>query len=199
MHGGLLIFLWLCLVALMQGLPLQWLAALLCALGVACACLAQQRAVRLLRRVRVLLAAIFVLFAWFTPGVLVVVDWPAISPTREGLLLAFEHAGRVVAVVLCVALLMATLSPSRLVGAIYALLRPFEVIGVPAARIAVRTLLVLEYVEGRPEGGWRHWLSSAETPTPHRSVCMPVERFGLRDWLVLVIGLLLLIGGWYLR
>ena len=196
MHGGLLIFLWLGAVALMQRIPPHWLGWLILILGVACFLRARERAVRLVKRVRVLLLAIVVLFAWFTPGTLVTVELPSLSPTVEGVMLAFEHAGRVLVVVLCVALLMESLSASRLVGALYALLRPFERLGLPAATIAVRTLLVLEYVEGKPAGGWRKWLLPAAEETNAAPVFMPVEPFRTYDWIILTVGLALLLSLW---
>lgn len=192
MHGGLLIFLWLGAVALMQRLPPPLLGWLVVILGVIAFMFARERARRLVRRVRILLVAIVVLFAWFSPGTLVIVDLPSLSPTLEGLMLAFEHAGRVLAVVLCVALLMQTLSASRLVGALYALLRPFERFGVPAATIAVRTLLVLEYVDGKPAGGWKRWLLPADAEVVAAPVLMPVEPFRSYDWIILTVGVALL-------
>lgn len=196
MHGGLVIFLWLGAVAVMQRLPPHWLGWLILILGIASLCHARARAVRLLRRVRVLLLAIVVLFAWFTPGTRVIVDLPSLSPTLEGLMLAFEHVGRVVVVVLCVALLMASFSASRLVGALYALLRPFERFGLPAGTIAVRTLLVLELVEGRPAGGWRTWLTPGDEVRDATPVLMPVEPFRGRDWIILALGIALLASLW---
>lgn len=189
MHGGLLIFLWLCAVGLMQRLPMVGLGGVVVFLCLAAAHYAPQLALRLVRRVRFLLLAIVVLFAWFTPGTLIVVELAQFGPTYEGVVLAAEHAGRVLAVVLCVALLMRYLSPDRLVGGLYALLRPFEPLGVPAARIAVRTLLVLEYVDSRPEAGWKQWLSPQKVET-HEPVQVPVEAFRGRDWAALAGGLL---------
>ncbi len=196
MHGGLLIFLWLGAVALMQRLPPHWLGWLILLLGLACMVFARARAIRLVRRVRMLLLAIIVLFAWFTPGTRVWVDFPSVSPTLEGSMLAFEHAGRVVAVVLCVALLMQHLSASRLVGALYALLQPFERVGLPAGRIAVRTLLVLEFVEGKGSGGWKKWLTSSNDETTLEPVHMPVEPFQARDWVILALGVAVLVSLW---
>lgn len=184
MHSGLLIAVWLLGVALLQWFPFVWLLGLLAVLAGCCAVFARARARRLVLRVRVLLLAIFILFAWFTPGTAVLIDWPSLSPTREGLMLALEHSARVLSVVLCVALLMQVLPPSRLVGGIHALLKVFEPVGFPASRVAVRTLLVLEYVDGDRSGGWRQWLFAAGEAR-HSVVEVPVEPFGFRDWAVL--------------
>lgn len=195
MHSGLLMALWLLSVALLQWIPLQWLMALLLALIAASVLLARTRARRLVLRVRVLLLVIFVLFAWFTPGTAMLMDWPVLSPTREGLVLALEQSARLLSVVLCVALLMQALPPSRLVGGIYALLKGLERFGLPASRVAVRTLLVLEYVDREKPGGWRQWLF-AEGESRHAVVEVPVEPFGLRNWLVLLMVILMLLGFW---
>lgn len=164
MHSGFLVLLWLVLAAGLQLIPLSGLTAVLVLSVFAAWRWAPRRAARLLRRVRILLAAICLFFGGFTPGEAVWIDWPNWSPTREGLLLAAEHAGRLVTVVLWVALLLEHLSTERLVGGLYALLRPLAVLGLPAERLAVRLLLVLRYVESAPAGAWRRWLEwPAET------------------------------------
>ncbi len=115
MHAGLLILLWVLGVGALQYLdpaPLL-LAVALCA--AAALALARARTLRLLRRVRVLLAAIVVLFAGFTPGEAVFIHWPALSPSREGLSLALTHASGLLAVVCCVALLLEYLPADRLI------------------------------------------------------------------------------------
>lgn len=128
------------------------------ALGVAAAVHSGARCARLLQRVRFLLLAIIVVFAGFTPGEALLGGWPELSPSREGVMLALVHAGRVLCVVFCVAMLMQILPNSRLVGGVYALLRPLEVFGFPADRVAVRILLVLDYVNAEHVGDWKTWL-----------------------------------------
>ncbi len=197
MHSGLLIFVWVFSVALLQFVPLVSLMVLLACLGLAGLMLAHARTRRLVLRIRILLFAIFVMFAWFTPGTAVFMDWPTISPSREGLLLAFEHSGRVLAVVLCVALLMQTLPPARLVGGIYALLRVFESVGLPSARIAVRTLLVLQYVESDRPVNWRDWLRDPGND-PQAPVDIPIEPLRVLDAVILVtsVAIFVLLGVW---
>ena len=162
MHSGLILILWLAAVASIQLLtPAALVVVVPCCL-VAAAVLARTRLPRLLRRVRVLLLAIVILFAWFTPGEAFLHDWPRLGPTREGLALAALHAARLLAVVCAVAVLLERLSLQRLVGGLHALSRPLRVIGVPPERLALRLLLVLRYVEASPRGHgraqWRDWL-----------------------------------------
>lgn len=158
MHSGLAILVWVAATAVLQALAGPALFVALVVVAVAAAFFAPVRARRLVRRVRFLVLAIAVLFVGFTPGEAVFVDWPTLSPSREGLLLAAEHAGRLLGVVLGVAILLECLSVSRLVSGLYALLRPFETVGLPARRLAVRLLLVMYYVESAAPRNWREWL-----------------------------------------
>lgn len=149
---------WMAGVAVLQFLSPLWLFAALVACALAAWRLAPARSFRLVRRVRFLVLAILVLFAGFTPGDALWPAFPSLSPSREGMTLAAEHAGRLLAVVLCVALLLERLSVNRLVSGLYALLQPFDRVGLPRARLAVRLMLVLRYVESTPPGGWQGWL-----------------------------------------
>ena len=162
MHSGLILILWLAAVASIQLLSPASLAVVVPCCLVAAGVFARARFLRLLRRVRVLLIAIAILFAWFTPGEAFFHDWPRLGPTREGLALAALHAARLVAVVCAVAVLLERLSLQRLVGGLHALSRPLRLIGVPPERLALRLLLVLRYVEASPRGHgkaqWRDWL-----------------------------------------
>jgi energy-coupling factor transporter transmembrane protein EcfT len=160
MHAGTILLLWMA-AALLAQIAEGWPLAALGVAALASALVsARVHCVRLLRRVRVLLLAILVLFAWGTPGEAVLIDWPRLSPSREGLLLALTHAGRLLALVCWVAILLARMPADRLVSGLYALARP--VFGLSSERLALRLLLVLRYVEtARASGGdWRRWLSS---------------------------------------
>ena len=158
MHSGFVIALWMACVVVLQVMSPMVLsvAAGLCAL--AGWWFAPSRSLKLLRRVRFLILAILALFAGFTPGEALFSALPELSPSREGLMLAAEHVGRLVAVVLCVALLLEGLPVSRLVGGLHALLRPLGWLGLPTERLAVRLMLVLRYVESAPAAAWRDWL-----------------------------------------
>ena len=190
MHSGLVLLLWLAAVAAVQLLPPPALGGALAACALAAAVLARARTWRLVRRIRVLLLAIAVLFAWFTPGEAAFLDWPRLGPTHEGLALAALHAARLLAVVCAVGILLERLPLARLVGGLYALSRPLRGVGVAPERLALRLLLVLRYVEASPRGqgtvDWRHWL--ADEPATGAAVEMaPVvlarERLGLGEGL----------------
>ena len=180
--------LWFAAVASVQFLApvvLVWavIACLLLSFG-----LARTRTLRLLRRVRVLMLAILLLFGWFTPGEAVFMDWPQASPSREGLTLALLHAGRLVAVVCAVALLLERLPTERLVGGLYSLCRPFTLIGLRAGDVALRLLLVLRMVESSPRGSvtghWKAWLLDDRDGADLQPIHLVRERLGRADLLI---------------
>lgn len=188
MHSGLILILWLAAVASIQLLAPAVLAVVVVASLLAAMLWARARTLRLLRRVRVLLLAIAVLFAWFTPGEALFLDWPRLGPTREGALLAILHAGRLIAVVCAVGLLLERLPLQRLVGGLHALSRPLRVIGVSPERLALRLLLVLRYVEASPHGSgkvnWRDWLVDEVDPPAGEVVLLHRESLGVADGLI---------------
>lgn len=189
MHSGLLIFLWLTGVAVLQFLEPGYLLVAVAAFASIAVGVARARCWRLVRRIRFLLLAIVILFAGFTPGEAVFIDWPGVSPSWEGVKLALEHLGRVLAVVFCVAILMELLPAQRLVGGLYALVQPFQRLGFPAHSVAVRTLLVLEYVDSEEKVSWKTWLME-ESGQTHKPIQIPAERFGRTDGAVLALTLL---------
>ena len=197
MHSGLLVFLWLVVVASLQFLDVGVLSGALCLLALLGAAYAPARSARLVRRVRFIVLAIVILFAGFTPGEALLVDWPRLSPSREGVFLAYEHAARVVAVVLLVSLLLERLPPQRLIGAIHALMRPFGVVGFPADRVAVRTLLVLRFVEAEKPPKWHEWISD-DSNDLHDVISVDREPFRMQDRIVVgLLGIGLLAAVWW--
>lgn len=180
MHTGLLIAIWAAGVALLQLVSGGWLLFAVIACVLAASWVAPERCRRLIRRMRFLLLAIVVFFAGFTPGEALFPGWPGLSPSREGVLLAAQHAGRLVAVVCCVAILLERIPVDRLVSGLYALLRPIEFAGFPASRLAVRLLLVMRYVEAGSPHGWMSWLDEPDGSSDE-AIHVRRERFGARD------------------
>lgn len=199
MHSGLILFLWLFAVAGVQLLPPALLGGALLLVGSLALLLARTRTLRLLRRVRVLMLAIAVLFAWFTPGEAMFVELPSLGPTREGLMLALLHGARLAVVVCAVALLLERLPVERLVAGLYALGRSLAVFGLPAERFALRLLLVLRYVDETPRGtpgrDWKHWLQDEGDTQDLQPVQLARERFGTADRLC-ALALVLAVLGW---
>lgn len=197
MHSGLLVFLWLVVVAGLQFLDVGPLTLVLCASAALGATYAPARSARLVKRVRFIVLAIVILFAGFTPGEALLIDWPRLSPSREGVLLAYEHAARVVVVVLLVSLMLERLPPQRLISAIHALMRPFAALGLSADRIAVRTLLVLRFVEAEKPPKWQEWIRD-DSNDLHDAIEIEREPLRGRDrFAICVLVLMALIGLWW--
>ena len=100
---------------------------------------------RMLKRVRWLLLAIFLVYGWWTPGISL---WPAagaLSPTIEGLYLGMLRVLALMAIVAAVHLLLQSTPREALLPAIMQLIRPLTTRHV-RERIAVRTLLSIEAV-----------------------------------------------------
>ena len=201
MHSGFLLLLWFAGVASVQFLaPVALACAVIAGLLLALA-RARSRVLRLLRRVRVLMLAILILFGWFTPGEALLVQWPQWSPSREGLMLAVLHGGRLLVVVSAVALLLERLSLERLVGGFYSLCRPFSLIGLRASELALRLMLVLRFVDASPRGQrpmhWKDWLRDDDRSIDVPPIVLMRERLGAAD-AVVAFGMLVAVLSWSL-
>lgn len=116
------------------------------------------RFIRLLRRLRWLLLAVILTFAFGTPGRLVVAD-VTFGPTFEGLATALRSLTHLVAMAASVAVLLNGLSPGRLTGAIHRLIHPLSHDYPSPDSFALRLQLVLRDLEVRfPGRDWRTWL-----------------------------------------
>ena len=199
MHSGFLLLLWFAGVASVEFLaPVALACAVIACLLLALVC-ARSRVLRLLRRVRVLMLAILILFGWFTPGEALLVHWPQWSPSREGIVLAALHGGRLLVVVSAVALLLERLPLERLVGGFYSLCRPFSLIGLRAGALALRLMLVLRFVDASPRGQgpvhWKDWLRDDEHGVELQPIVLRRERLGARD-VVVALGVLVAVLSW---
>jgi len=116
---------------------------------------ARHRTLRLLRRVRVLLVVLVLLFAFFTPGEALLPFLGRAGPTIEGLDMALVHGGRLLVVVMLVSILLEKTDERTLVSGLMVLARPLGLLGLSSERLAVRLLLAFAYVESPPPGGWR--------------------------------------------
>lgn len=147
---------------------------------------ARHRAWRLVKRVRVLLLVLWVLFALFTPGELVVPFLGNAGPTLEGIAAASMHCVQLLVVVLLVAVLLESTRDQELVTGLMVLAGPLGRLGLPVERLAVRVLLVFRYVESPPNGGWRALLVHDDTLLAVESLC--IRTLPLRWWDGLVAG-----------
>lgn len=193
-----LLLAWLALALAMQWLPLPALlgaaAVVLPAVGLS----ARGRFLILLRRARWLLLSLALLFALATPGAELPGMAGMLGLTYEGVLLAATHVVRLTLLLALLALLLERLGIPALVAGLYLLLQPF---GDSRAtrRLALRLLLVLEYVEngGKTEHKpLRDWLSPQMELVEYPPLRMAVAPFAGIDYLVMALVLLGLCGIW---
>jgi len=193
LHPAVRLLAWCAAAAVVQLLDGYALAGAVAAAVVAAVAASPGRFRRLLKRSRWLLLAIAILFAWSTPGVLLVPDAGNWSPTTDGVLLGLVHAARLVTLVAALAVLLETTPKEDLVGAIYALTAPLAAIGMSRARLAVRLMLVFQYAEATPAADWRAWLGRPAPDAPQQDRLL-LQRRSLRDVDRLALALLI-VGG----
>lgn len=191
LHPATRLVAWAALVVLAQLARGPWLWGLGLVVLMAAFIFARHRAGRLVKRVRILLLVLWVLFALFTPGELVVPLLGSAGPTQEGLAAAAMHCAQLLVVVLLVAVLLESTRDQELIAGLMALARPLAVLGLPVERLAVRVLLVFRYVESPPDGGWRALLVHDDGVTTMES--LRIRTVPLRWWDGVVAGVVVLI------
>ncbi|MBS1209611.1 MAG: hypothetical protein H6R19_2009 [Proteobacteria bacterium] len=152
---------------------------------------------RILRRLRFIFLALLILFAWQTPGTMILPALGSFSPTWDGLRATTEPALRLLAIVSVVALMLRHLSIEDWVNSLFVLVFPLRLLGLDPERFAVRLRLVLDYVERR-DLNWRNCLDEAlEDPVNPAEETWSVHHLGWQDRILLsILGLLL--AGWLL-
>ncbi len=188
LHPAVRLLLWAASVVVLQSLagnPLRWAVY---ALAIVVVFAAPRRAVRLLLRVRWLLLALLLVFAWSTPGRLLwpQADWA--SPSAEGLALAADHCARLAGLLMLVALLLEHTKRESLVSGLYSLLKPLAALGMDRTRLALRLDLVLRYTDATlPRNHWREWLRSGPAAGATDSVSLKLHPLCVADMLALVV------------
>lgn len=186
MHPTTCLVVWLLSLVAVQGLEGSLLAAAFLVPPLF-GRLALQRAIRLARGARWLFLSLFVILAWGRAGEPV---WGgAIAPSAEGLSEALTQIGRLLLVLMAVAVLRQRLSVPEFLTAAHRLLWPLRRCGVDTDRGIVRVLLVLQYLETTPRQ--RDWRRLLEVPDVSSSEVFELSdrHFPGRDFLI--IGILL--------
>lgn len=138
----------------------------------------------LVRRTRVLLLVLVLLYAFTTPGVPILENWETFSPSYEGLQAGGLQAWRLLLMIAALATLLAYLPRQRLLTGIYVLLLPLKPLGLPVERFAVRLWLTLHYAEEHPkaEGLNARWQSALELPAHiQASIKLGIPNFTAHD------------------
>jgi energy-coupling factor transporter transmembrane protein EcfT len=134
--------------------------------------------------------SLFVILAWGGAGEPV---WSGpLAPTREGLADALTHLGRLLLVLMAVALLRERMALRDLLTATRRLLEPLRRLGVDPDHALVRLLLVLRHLETMPRP--RDWRLLLDAPTSSTS-----EVFEIADchfsWVDYVIAVVVVVAG----
>lgn len=139
----------------------------------------------LLRRVRVLIFVLVILFAFFTPGEAMLPWVGQAGPTWEGAALAAQHCLRLGIVVMLVAVLLERTSERAMVSGLMTLAAPLTMFGLSVERLAVRVLLVFRYVESPLDGGWRALLAEDQVDGPIDPILVMHAALRWPDWLAM--------------
>jgi hypothetical protein len=195
LHPASLLLGWFAVALVLQWLPLPTLTLMAGILFPAVLRYASQRFLALLRKARWLLLSIGLLFALATPGS----DLPglagAIGLTDAGVALAATHVLRLCLLLALLALMLEHLGIPALVAGLYHLLAP---LGKIRERIALRLLLVLEYVEqGKVHDPWRDWLRPETMLAEYPPLCLCTTPLGTVDYAVMGLTLSCGVWGWW--
>lgn len=205
-HPATKILLWLGTALAMQGLGIMSLSLVAVLLTIALIMVRDvSSALSMVRRARWLLLPLVLIYAYATPGVPMFPVLGAISPSSDGLHGGILQAGRLVLLLLGLALLLNSCPRESLLSGIYVLLRPFRLVGLDPERVTVRLWLTLHYAQGQScqkMQDWRSELLAALDPAPAVATEVKLELFAFswRDILVLALAMfvsgLLLWPGW---
>lgn len=185
LHPATFLLCWGGLVVFLQTLTLGQLAWASLFLFPVSLLAAARRTRSLVHRARWLLLSIAVLFSLSSPGERLPGSIGEAGITYDGLRLAAEHVVRLVLLLSSLAVLHERLGNNGLIAGLHWLLRPLAGLRQTRERIIVRLMLVLEYVETEPRGGWRAWLSG-DVSGPDRLVLVTGATKGV-DWAVLAL------------
>lgn len=203
LHPASRILLWLTLALALQWLPLSALLWFALAIFPLTLRLAGDRFKLLLRRARWLLLSIIVLFLFATPGTPLPGAAGSLGITREGLEFAATHALRLIQLLALLAMLLERLGIPALVAGLYVLLGALG-LRRQRGRMALRLLLVLEYVEQGRElrrqgrsSGWQAWFdpqpasaTAAETTAADAPIELHIAALTPSDRLIMLLTLL---------
>lgn len=155
MHPSAALIAWLAAV-----LSLQWLAdvsLLLAAVGLLLMPGMARSWWVYVRRARWLLASLWLILAYHTPGEAYAdIAW---APTYEGVAEANRHALRLILMLGALSWLFVRLGRASLLAGLWGLLQPWRLLGLDGERLIVRLALVLDGLQQAPvKGAWRSML-----------------------------------------
>ncbi len=200
-HPAMQIFIWMTLSIAAQLLPAQGLFMMTLAMFLIAAKLNPRQLFGLLRRTRWILLTLLLIYAYSTPGVALIGKLGQYSPSLEGLQDGLLQLGRLLSVLSGLAILLASLSESRLIEGIHALAFPLNWLGGSRERLAVRLALTLRYAESTMRdtaADWKQAINRALQPASGDQLHVVLEKQALKvvDMICLVLCAALLYVVW---
>lgn len=116
---------------------------------------------RLVLRLRWLFISIFIVYAWFTPGMLLIPEWGGLSPYKEGSVMGLMRITALIIIISAVCILVLNQPREQIMGAIHWYCRPLRLLGVSQERLAARLVLTMESVS-KLESRWTKTANIAE-------------------------------------
>ena len=147
MHPFVKILYFVLILILMSFLSDQMLSMLFLLVVVMAMILQFKHFIHVVKRVRLLLLSILLIYAFATPGQYVSYLPLYLAPTIEGLEQGGLQVMRLLIALAALDLLYSNSSKEQLILGLYTLFKPLEFLGLNTERFAVRLFLTLEYVE----------------------------------------------------
>ncbi len=201
MHPANRVALWLWLVSFLpwlERLPLFWVSLIFTWAAIR---FARARLLRALPRLRWLLLAMVLVYAWATPGRYLWSAW--FAPTWEGLWLGLEQSLRIVAVIASLQVLLATMTRGQLLAGLFSLAKPLTWVRLSRERLAIRLALTIEMTESLLEEkmSFSHLLKELdrdEVPLSARPVLLPHYSWSKPQQALLILLLLMMVLSFWL-
>ncbi len=174
---------------LSQTLSVFPLIALALALSTAALAVAGRRFCSLVVRMRYVLLALAVIYAFATPGEALIDALGRQSPTRAGVITGGLQLLRLAIALAGLSLVLSTTERSEFLSGVVWLTRPLRLFGVDITRLAVRLSLTLSYAEDTAKLRFRDLLQELRSGDfDHRQqavITIPSHRLGTSDVVVL--------------
>ena len=145
-------------------------------------------------RMRWLLLAAWLVFAYNTPGESYAGWWWA--PTYEGMGEANLHMWRIVVLLLGLKRCLLGLGKGGLQAGLWSILAPLREWGIPVRSLVVRLALVLENVDLSKGQDWRDLLLVSDAPSRQETVCIELAPWCLTDLLLVALAWVFCLGVW---
>jgi energy-coupling factor transporter transmembrane protein EcfT len=199
LHPAVQIYVWICMLLLVQIVHEGVLLALAGVLIAFAFAFFTARFLTLVRRTRWILFSLFFIYAYTGSGEALWPELAVFSPVAEGLVTGGLQVLRLLTILASLSILLTALSRAQLVTGIYTLLYPFAYVGLPRERLAVRLALTLHYAEHamlklnmKWQQTFEQLLISAESQAGE--VELNVVRLSYFDWLLVATSTAVIFG-----